>query len=193
MGKHLYAWHDQQAVLNLFARQRKTAVKRYRQFIQEGMNYQETKDLSGGGLVRSYGGWDSIKFLRKEHEVRIGDERILGDSDFVESVLKNDTLNMSKRTDRKEKGWDLDKLILTVCDYFDVEQTALQRKGRQNTVSLAKSLICYWGTQEIGLSSTVIASFLNISQPAVSKGIKRGEEYCLLHKLEFNDFLVCEC
>lgn len=44
-------------------------------------------DLSGGGLVRSAGGWLAVKALRKANSLQEGDERILGDGDFVETVL----------------------------------------------------------------------------------------------------------
>ena len=37
----------------------------------------------GGGLVRSLGGWKAIKVLRGVGERIKGDERILGDGDFV--------------------------------------------------------------------------------------------------------------
>jgi len=189
MGNHVQTWHNRKDVLHLFSRQYKLAKKRYRQFIKEGINSMAVEDLSGGGLIRSYGGWDSVKLLRKEHEVRIGDERILGDSDFVESVLKRDVLNLNKITDWQQKGWNLEKLVATVCDYFDVEQKDLSQKGRQNTISTVKSLICYWGTRELGLSSTEIATYLGISQPAISKAGKRGADYSLMNGLEWKKLI----
>ena len=183
MGNHIQSWHNRNEVLHLFSRQHKVARDRYRRFIEEGISSVDVGNLSGGGLVRSYGGWDSVKLLRKEHEVRIGDERILGDSDFVERALQKDDLKLNKKTSLQQDGWDLEKLVKTVCDYFEIEQTDLTRKGRQNTVSIVKSLICYWGTQVLGLSSTDIATYLGISQPAISKAGKRGAEYSLQHGL----------
>jgi len=107
IGKHIQEWYSRREVLQLFGTTRKIALNRYRNFIEEGTNIAVAKDLSGGGLVRSYGGWDSVKCLRKEHEIRIGDERILGDSDFVESVLRNDILKINQQTDWQNKGWDI--------------------------------------------------------------------------------------
>ena len=44
--------------------------------------------LTGGGILRSVGGWVALKGFR-EAGIRVkGDERILGDSDFVIQVLK---------------------------------------------------------------------------------------------------------
>ena len=44
--------------------------------------------LTGGGLVRSAGGWQQISSLRQVDAHLKSDERILGDSEFVETVLK---------------------------------------------------------------------------------------------------------
>lgn len=44
-------------------------------------------ELTGGGLVRSAGGWSGLQTLRQTKNRMKSDERILGDSDFVESAL----------------------------------------------------------------------------------------------------------
>jgi len=138
--------------------------------------------------VRSYGGWDAVKLFRKEHEIRIGDERILGDTDFVESVLKQDVLNLNKKTSWLLKGWDVEKLSESVCVYLEIAPSDLKNKGRNNTLSAAKSLICYWGINELEISSTEIAIYLGISQPAVSKAKKRGAVYCQEHEVTWHHF-----
>jgi hypothetical protein len=40
-------------------------------------------ELTGGGLIRSMGGWTSVKALRSAKAYMKGDERILGDGDFL--------------------------------------------------------------------------------------------------------------
>jgi len=45
-------------------------------------------DLTGGGLIRSAGGWASVKTMKKDKiHVKSQDERILSDSDFVDKIL----------------------------------------------------------------------------------------------------------
>lgn len=83
--------------------------------------------------MRSYGGWESVKLLRRENEVRLGDERILGDSDFVEAVLK-----INKQTHWQNKGWDLERLVIRVCDYCGIEPIELLQKGRRTRSRLLK-------------------------------------------------------
>jgi hypothetical protein len=49
--------------------------------------YRRGQNLIGGGLIRSEGGWSAIKDQRIAKIYQKGDERILGDGDFVEQIL----------------------------------------------------------------------------------------------------------
>jgi len=40
----------------------------------------------------------------------------------------------------------------------------------------AKSLICYWAARELGMTSTEVGKLLGLTQPAVSKAVRRGEK-----------------
>lgn len=177
LGRHEQSWQATDAVLSLFAVRLKTARQRYRHYIEQGMK-ANCMDLSGGGLIRSYGGWQNVVQFRRDHELRLGDERILGDSDFVERALREDELQMERRTQLERSGWDLETLIERVCQSFELEMERLKDKGRLNEVSMAKALICYWGVRQLGVKTSTLASRLGISQPAVSKSVKRGAEYC---------------
>ena len=187
MGNHAQPWHASAEVLSLFGKRLKSARYHYRQFVSEGITEVKNQDMSGGGLIRSYGGWEAVQFQRKEHEARIGDERILGNSDFVAAVLKSDKLPIDQKTQWQQKGWDIVKLIDKVCTYCEVSPADIVKKGRQNDLSKAKNLICYWGTQMLGLSSTEIAHYLKISQPSISKASKRGDKYCKQFGIEWED------
>jgi hypothetical protein len=94
LGRHQQSWQETKEILCLVARQTAKARRNYRQFIRLGIELKGGMDLSGGGLIRGYGVWEAIQAQRKEHEVRFGDERILGASDFVEAVLNHDKLRI---------------------------------------------------------------------------------------------------
>ena len=64
-----------------------TCISHYREFGQKGIAQGRRPDLVGGGLLRSHGGWASLKALRKAGAHQKGDERILAESTFVEPVL----------------------------------------------------------------------------------------------------------
>ena len=57
-------------------------------------------------------------------------------------------------------------------------------RGRENQLSIARTLICYWGSEYLGLPGTRIAVRLKMSQQAASKALLRGKAYCLENDLE---------
>jgi hypothetical protein len=86
MDKRKNNWQDTEYVLKLFNRKYSIARKRYREYVKKGIDAGRRPDLMGGGLIRSAGGWSAVKALRKSDTRMKGDERILGDGDFVETV-----------------------------------------------------------------------------------------------------------
>jgi hypothetical protein len=48
---------DLDRVLSEFGKTRRKAVNEYRRFIQEGLDQGRMPELTGGGLIRSKGGW----------------------------------------------------------------------------------------------------------------------------------------
>jgi putative transposase len=60
----------------------------YSRFVRSGIEQGWRPDLTGGGLLRSQGGWTGVKALREAGDYQKGDERILGDGTFVSEVLK---------------------------------------------------------------------------------------------------------
>ena len=67
--------------------------------MQSGLSMGKRSELTGGGLVRSAGGWSDLQSLRQMKVHLKSDERILGDSDFVESVLAGAREAMEPNTD----------------------------------------------------------------------------------------------
>jgi len=67
----------------------KDARKEYLAYVEAGVEQGRRRDLIGGGLVRSLGGcWAEMEKSRLRGQDHIkSDERILGDSDFLDSVL----------------------------------------------------------------------------------------------------------
>ena len=65
----------------------------------------------GGGLIRSLGGWAEVKKIRLSGQDGIkGDERILGESDFVMEVLSQANEKYSRHYELKNQGYDLARL-----------------------------------------------------------------------------------
>ncbi len=184
-----YRWHASDEVLRLFGETRRKATSAYRKFLQHGIDFPITTNLSGGGLVRSHGGWEAINRLRSEHARSIGDERILGSGRFVEQALADDELGLDRQTLRQQQGWTLDLLVDCVCKAYSVEAQDLTRKARGNKLSIAKSLICYWGAEELGLTRLALGLKLGVSQQAVSRWVQKGRRYCQSENVSFDSLL----
>ena len=88
MGRRNRAWQDVDYVLSYFGQTRRRAKKEYGSYMEAAFNQGRRNELTGGGLIRSLGGWSEVrKHTLKGREHIKSDERILGDSDFVAGVL----------------------------------------------------------------------------------------------------------
>ena len=57
------SWQDINVVLALFGKKAAAARKNYREFVLSGMEAGRKPEMTGGGLIRSVGGWSALKSL----------------------------------------------------------------------------------------------------------------------------------
>lgn len=88
VGKPTNAWQDVDSVLRHFGRSKDLARKRYREFVEKGIEKGQDPQLTGGGLLRSVGGWGVLKSNRKMNVHVKGDERILAGHRFCHVRLE---------------------------------------------------------------------------------------------------------
>ena len=108
MGSFKRDWQDTDYVLAYFGKKENTAKKAYEKYVSAGIAKGRRPELVGGGLIRSVGGWSALKDLRESNTRVISDERILGSSEFTESVLKKANEAYERRTATMAKGIDLE-------------------------------------------------------------------------------------
>jgi len=175
MGNKTIDWQDADYVLTYFGKQRYSARKHYHSFVSEGIHQGRREDLMGGGLIRSLGGWSAISRNDLKGAHLKSDERILGDSDFVDSLLSGTDEKLERYYEVKRSGYDLDKAAKRAASLCDVTPEDIFSKSRQKSKVKARSLFCYWAARELGVSLTELARQLGISAPAVSYAVERGE------------------
>jgi len=66
--------------------------------------------------------------------------------------------------------------IFKVCEILQLNSTEMWAPGKQRRRLQARSLFCYWGCREMGISMAALSRKLNISELAVSLSVKRGEK-----------------
>ena len=157
MGKTEHGFQDVDYILILFGGKIAESRRRYLQFVQKGAAAGRRPDLTGGGLVRSAGGWTALRAMRKAENRMKGDERILGQGDFVEAVLKATRENLDRKSRIRALGYDFDWLVDRVLGLFGLTLKELLTGGKQPRAVQARSVLCYWGTQELGMSAVGIS------------------------------------
>lgn len=175
LRKRIRSWQDTEYVLKMFAKKKSMARLLYREYVEKGLSYGRRPDLVGGGLIRSAGGWSAVKALRKAGEYMKGDERILGDGDFVEAVLSQTKEDFERKYRLKAKGYDFDMVVERVAQLMGLKREEVISPGKYKRVVEARSIVCYWAARELGVSQSVLAQKFGISQPAVSMAAKRGD------------------
>jgi putative transposase len=184
MGKRNYDWQDTNYVLNLFGKKASSARKGYRAFVEKGVKKGRRPDLTGGGLIRTAGGWAALKSYRRLKIHVKGDERILGDSDFVESVLEEQNERLERRYRIQMEGYDFDKILGRVARAFELKPEEVLINVKQRRRVKARSLLCYWAVNELEITGADIARRLKMTNSAVSRAVMRGEKIASDMKLK---------
>ena len=93
----------------------------------------------------------------------MSDERILGDSDFVDSVISQCGEHYERRHRFRRQGYDLDRIAERVSEVLGMKPDEVFSKGRQDRKVKARSLLCFWAARELGMSHTALAKKLEMS------------------------------
>jgi len=176
MGKTKPGFQDVDYILNLFGEKVPEARRLYLEFVKKGVAAGRRPELTGGGLVRSAGGWSALKAMRNDESRMKGDERILGQGDFVETVLKAAQENLDRKSSILALGYDFDSLVDRVLSLFGLTFNELLTGGKQRRMVQARSVLCYWGTRELGMSAVSIAKKLNIASSTASESAMKGRQ-----------------
>ena len=176
MGKAKHGFQDVDYILNLFSGKIPEARRLYLEFVEKGVAAGRRPDLTGGWLVRTAGGWSSLKAMRKGESRMKGDERILGQGDFVETVLKAAQENLDRKSRIRALGYDFDWLVDRVLGLFGLTLNELLTGGKQRRTVKARSVLCFWGTRELGMSAVGISKKLNIASSTASESATRGRQ-----------------
>jgi chromosomal replication initiation ATPase DnaA len=129
--------------------------------------------LTGGGLIRSAGGWHAVKEAYR-HGIRLAsDERILGSSEFVEATLRQAGERYDRRMQLQAVGIHLSTVIAAVCRNFNIDEEELAGITKRRKIAQARALVGYIATRELSISGSEVARRLNVDRSAVSRAVQR--------------------
>ncbi|ABW66654.1 transposase [Desulfosudis oleivorans] len=175
MGKINNTWQSINEVLSYFSEDKTDARRKYRKYVTKGLEAGRQPSLTGGGLIRSAGGWEAVRSQRKAGVFQKSDERILGDDDFVKTVLSAAQEELNNRYSLVAKGVQLDDIVAAVSCLLSIPRSAMTEPSKERTVVKGRSLVCYWAVRELGMSMTAVAEALKVGVSTVSNAVKKGE------------------
>ncbi|MCU0600058.1 MAG: transposase [Desulfobacterales bacterium] len=187
MGERSNGWQEVDEVLGMFGERVSTARTQYRQFVEKGIDLGSRPELTGGGLIRSMGGWSAVKALRKKQSWMKGDERVLGGSDFVNQMLSKSEEALERRYRLQSRGMDMDGIAARVSKLMGLPVEEVWSPGKRREVVRARSVLCFWAVRELRISMTEMARRLELSPAAVSLSVLRGEKI-----VSDNHYALCD-
>jgi len=169
-GKH--PWMKRKYVLEYFDKSEEKALQAYNDFVNRGIEEGHRPDLVGGGLIRSQGGWENVKEMRRQGKREKSDERILGRSEFVESLLIESNQFRKNQLSTLVNPVKIDELIKKVCREESISLEALISGNRRRQISTVRSRLAKILVEEMGLTLTATGQYLGVSPSAIAKSIR---------------------
>jgi putative transposase len=168
LGYQKREWQDTEYVLSYFGKG-VGRIRKYLNFVEEGIKMGRRPELVGGGLIRSMGGWSEVLALRRRGEKTASDERILGDGEFVERVLEewDEVGRANLRLTGVRRSLSL--LAQQVCENWGVTLEELRSGSRRQVVLKAREEFSQMAVKGLGYSGAEVARYLGVTGSCVTR------------------------
>jgi putative transposase len=113
--------------------------------------------------------------LRREKAYAKGDERILGEGPFVESVLAHVQEAFQNKYELPVQCFDFKKVVGRVAELLGMSREEVLETGKRRRTVRARSLFCFWAAGELRMSMTELSAQLKISVNCISQSVARGK------------------
>lgn len=173
MNRIRHEWQDRNYVLGYFGKRESSALQAYREFVAEESGRGRQPELTGGGLVRSIGGWSEVKSLRKRQEKQFSDERILGSGEFVKEILDDVEESVKERLPATAAATEAGERLVSACEEAGITVQALQGGSRKRECTELRKRLALEYVLELGMTYAGSARLLGISAAAVNQIVKR--------------------
>jgi len=166
-------WQDRRYVLEWFGVKEGKAIKSYKEFVNKGVALGKRPELTGGGLVRSMGGWSIVKTMRNSGIQEQSDARILGSGEFVSEVIKQADKKIKYQLPAMELEKSITEEIEEHCKKEKIKITMLQSGSRRPPLPKLRKKITLKLINNYGLTLAETARRLGISTSGVAQILRR--------------------
>lgn len=175
MGNMRRTWQDTDYVMSFF-RNNDSSRDEYREYVQKGIQLGRRQELVGGGLVRSLGGWSEVRSLRRKGTRQSYDQRILGDSDFVQEIISGLDKTISQNLRLSGQRIAIETLAKKVCNKYDVSAGELCAGTRRHAGVVARQALSWIAVRELGYSGADVARYLGVTNSCITRFIASGQK-----------------
>jgi REP element-mobilizing transposase RayT len=176
VGKNRNSWQETNYVLGQFGSGRRKAIRAYRKFMEEGKGLGKRADLTGGGLIRSLGGWSRVLSLRGKGEEMEHDPRILGSGGFVRAIMGEADEKLARQMGNRQRKRSIAELVRRMCKEGGVKEEELKGGGQRRKVAEVRGKIAYLMSREMGISLAEIGRNLSVGTSAIAMAIRKIEQ-----------------
>ena len=169
IGHKKREWQDSDYVLSWFGKTKVGARKKYRRYVEDGIEEGNRDDLVGGGLIRTLGGWSQVLSHRKGNGKIVTDQRILGQGDFVERIIGEADKRIKSQVSVNERQINAEKKIHEACKAEGINIEELKGGSRRAHISDLRARLAIDLVTDHGLTLAESARQLGVSTSAVSK------------------------
>jgi hypothetical protein len=174
VGKGERAWQDRRYALSWFGQREREAVKRYREYVAQGVALGRRPELVGGGLVRSRGGWSQVRSLRAIGIRVRADERILGSGEFVERLVAEAADRVQMQIPAGRRAAQVRETVERWCAAHGVSVAEVRGGGRRASVSRVRGMLAHYMVSVLGVPLAETARHLGVTTSAISRALERG-------------------
>ena len=166
-------WQDRETVLQYFGTTEGRSRKAYRQQVLQQSRQGRQSELTGGGMIRSMGGWSAVRAQRKQGQLELGDERILGSSEFVQEMLNQAQGIVKYQIKSVGMGQKVKQALKRVCKDEGIAEELLQSGSRRQPLPKLRKKLAGIFVTEYGVSLAETARQLGVSTSAVARMLER--------------------
>ena len=117
-----------------------------------------------------------MRELWRGREAYAADERILGGTEFIETLRREQEEEEARRARARRRNLELPALIQKVARVAHVTSEALMGAGRRRDICRARDGLAYLWVEVLGHSGRQLARELGIRPESVYKGARRGQQ-----------------
>jgi putative transposase len=190
MGHSMREFQIVDDVLARFANRAGPARKALVEFMGEDGASDDMKTFEGGGLIRSMGGTTEVAKAQRRKERQLFDERVLGDGDFVERVLKQiEGDEQPLKLNQKAVEARLVGLLNRACELAGIQIEELTSGSRRRKVVRVREAVAFLAIRRLGFSGARVARALGVQAQSARRSVEHGEDSLKELGLNEQDFL----